>query len=214
MPGRLERFDSDWNATDVGEIRPGAFQHAAGRFLGVDFRIAFVAQDHEAEAVGELLQPAEILSRCHRALRIGRRGDVDRNGSRQRGVVERVEIRQKSVGERGRQIDRFAARRAGAGGIGRIERIRYQDRRSALALADIARRGERGKKQPLAAAVQHQQLGFGIDRPRQVEPGGKPVGGGPAERLDALGDGITAEIGDVLCQHRTDKGRHRMLRLA
>ena len=147
-------------------------------------------------------------------MRIGRRGDVDRDRSRQRGLIERIEIGQKSVGERGRQIDRLAARGARAGGVSRIERIGHQDRRLALALADIARRGEGGEKQPLAAAVQHQNLAFGIDRARQPETGGKPVRGRPAERLDALGDGIAAEIGDVFGQYRADKGGHRVLRLA
>ena len=80
--------------------------------------------------------------------------------------------------------------------------------------ADIARGGDRGEKQSLAAAVQHQDLGFGIDRPRQVEPGREPVRGRAAERLDALGERIAPEIGDVLCQYRADKVRHRVLRFA
>ena len=196
------------------EIRPGTFQHAAGRRLGVDFRIAFVAQDHEAETVGQLFQAAEIFLGGHRALRICRRGEVDRDGAGERRLVERVEIRQKSVGQRGRQIDGLAVRGAGAGRIGRIKRIGHQDRGFAAASADIARRGDRGEKQAFAAAVQHQNFAVGIDGPGQVEPAGKPVRRRPPERLDALGDGIAAEIADVLGQHRADKPRHRMLRLA
>ena len=72
----------------------------------------------------------------------------------------------------------------------------------------------RREKQPLAAAVEHQKLGFGIDRPRQVEPGGKPVRGGAPERLDAFGNRIAAEIGDMLGQYRSDESRHGVLRLA
>ena len=151
------------------------------------------------------LQAAEIIPRRHRALRIGRRGDVDRHRSRQRGFIERVEIGQESVGERGRQIDRLAARGTRAGAIGRIERIGHQDRRPALALADIARGGERREKQPFAAAVEHQKFGLGIDRARQLEPAGEPVCRRPPERLDALGDRIAAEFGDVFGQHRTDE---------
>jgi hypothetical protein len=198
----------------VGEIRSGAFQHAARRRLGIDFRIAFVAQDHEAEPVGELLEAAEIAAGRHRALRVGRRGDVDRDGSGQRGVVERVEVGQKSIGQRGRQIDRLAPRGAGAGGICRIERIGNQDRRPAAALADIAGCRQRREKQALAAAVQHQKLGFGIDGARQIEPGRKPVRGRAAERFDSLRNGIAAEIGDVVGQNRADKVRHRVLRFA
>src|SRR5450631_912880 len=204
---RLER-------NHIGEIRPRAFQHAAGCFPGVNLRIAFVAQNHEAETIGEPLQTCKIAARGHRALRICRRGDEDRDGSRQRGVVERIEVGEKSVGERGRQINRLAARRARAGRVSGIKRVRYQDRRSALAFAGITGGSERGEKQALAAAVEHQKLGLWIYPPRQVEPGGKPVRSRPPERLDALGDGIAAEIADVFGQNRADKGRYRVLRLA
>ena len=147
-------------------------------------------------------------------MRIGGRGDEDRNRPGQRRVVERIEIRQESVGERGRQVDRFAAGGAGAGAVGRIKRIGHQDRGPALARADIAGGGDRREEQPLAAAAQHQNFALGIDRPRQVEPGGQPVRGRAPERLDALGEGIATEIGDVFCQHRPDKVRDRVLRLA
>ncbi len=204
---RLER-------NHIGKIRSGAFQHAAGRFFGINLRIALIAQNHEAETIGERLQAGEIASRGHGSLRIRRRGDEDRHRSRQSGVIQRIEVGEKSVGERGRQIDLLATRRAGAGAIGRIKRIRHQDRRPACTLADIARRRDRREKQALAAAVQHQKLGLGIWRPRQVEPGGKPVRRRPPERFNALGNGITAEFGGVFGQHRADKARHRVLRLA
>jgi len=79
MPGRFERFDQRLKRHDIGEIRAGVFQHAAGRFPGEDFRIAFVAQDHEAEAIGQSLQAREIVGRGHRTLRVRRRGDEDRD---------------------------------------------------------------------------------------------------------------------------------------
>jgi hypothetical protein len=128
---RLER-------DDVGEVGPGAFQRAARGLPGVDFRIALVAQDHEAVAVGELLQPGEVVARGDRALWIGRRGNEDRNGPGERCVVERVEVGQKSVGEGGRQVDGLATGRPGSGAIGRIERVGHQDRRFASARAGIA----------------------------------------------------------------------------
>ena len=48
-------------------------------------------------------------------------------------VVERVEIRQESVGKRGRQIDRLATRGAGARAICRIKWIGHQYRRFSAA---------------------------------------------------------------------------------
>src|SRR5882757_359227 len=68
----------------VGEVGPGAVQDAARRLAGVDLRIALVGEDHEAEAVGELLQPREIAARSDRALRVGGRGDEECHGARQR----------------------------------------------------------------------------------------------------------------------------------
>ena len=76
----------------IGEVGPGAFQRAARRLPGVDFRIALVAQDHEAIMVRKSLQTGKVIARGDRALRIGRRGDEDRDGPRQRRLVERVEI--------------------------------------------------------------------------------------------------------------------------
>ena len=165
-------------------------------------------------AVGEFLQPHEVLARSDRALWIGGRGNEHRNGSGQRRVVERVQIRQESVGERGRQVDQFATGGAGARAIGRIKRVGHQDRGPAPARANITGGGDRCEKQPLAAAAQHQDFAFGIDRPRQVEPGGQPVCGGVPERFDALGKGIAAEFSDVFRQDRPDKIRDRVLRLA
>ena len=181
---------------------------------GVDFRVALVAEDEEAEAVGELLEPHKIVARGDRALRVGGRGDEHRDGTRQQRIVERIEIGQEPVGERGRQVDVLAAGGAGAGAIGGVERIRHQDRRPALAIADMARGGDGGEEQAFAAAVEHQHLGLGIDRAGQGKPARQPVRGRVAERLNALGQRIAAEIGDVLCQHRADEIGHRVLRFA
>jgi hypothetical protein len=164
--------------------------------------------------VRKLLQTGKVVARGDRALRIGRGGDEHRHGPGQRRFVERVEIRQKSVGEGGRQVDRLATGCAGSGAIGRIERVGHQDRRLAPPRPDVAGGRDRREKQPFPAAVQHQDFALGIDRPWQVEPGRQPVRGRPPERLDALGEGIAPEIGDVFCKDGPDKVRDRVLRFA
>ena len=132
----------------VGEVGPGALQRAARRLPGVDLRIALVTQDHEAVTVGELLQLRVVVARGDRALRIGRRGEEDCHRSRQRRLVERVEIRQEAVGARRRQIDRLAISGPRAGGIGRIERIRDQKRGFAFARADVTGGGDCSEENP------------------------------------------------------------------
>ncbi|MGY4599698.1 hypothetical protein ACVWXL_007444 [Bradyrhizobium sp. GM22.5] len=198
----------------AGEIRASAFERAAGRFAGVDLRIALVAEDHEAVAVGELLQANEIIARGHRSLRVGGRGQIERHRARQRRLVDGVEIGQEAVLGGGRQVDRLASSGAGAGAIDRIERVRHQDRGLAGTRADIARSRDGGEEQPLAAAIEDENLALGIERSRQLETRRQPGARGQAERVGALVRGVTAEIGDVLGQYRADEIRHRMLRLA
>ncbi len=147
-------------------------------------------------------------------MRIGGRGDVHRHGSRQSRFVERVEVRQKSVGDGGRKIDRFAAGGAGARAIGRIEGIGHQNGRFALAVSGQANSGLRREEKSFAAAAEHQQFGLGVDGPGQVETPGQPAGCGTPEGLDALGDRVAAEVGNVFGQHRADERRHGVLRLA
>jgi hypothetical protein len=112
------------------------------------------------------------------------------------------------------EAEAAAAGGARAGAIGRIERIRHQDRRPAVAGADITRGGDGGEEQAFAAAVEHQHLGLGIDGARQVESARQPIGDRAAERLDPPGHRIAAELGDVLGQHRADEVGHGMLGLA
>ena len=120
----------------------------------------------------------------------------------------------KPFSARGRQIDRLAARGAGAGAIDRIERVRHQDRRLAGTRADIARGRDRGEEQPFAAAIEDENLALGIEGARQLEARRQPGARGLAERVGALVRGVTAEIGDVFGQHRADEVGHGMLRLA
>jgi len=76
------------------QIRPGTSSTLPARFA-CKFR-CIRRSDHEAEAIGEPLQAAKIRG-SNGALRIGRRGDVDRDRSCQRGVIERIEVGQKPL---------------------------------------------------------------------------------------------------------------------
>ena len=55
---------------DVGEIRPGRFQHAGRRVLAVDLAVAFVGKHQEAETARQRREPVEISAIGDRALRI------------------------------------------------------------------------------------------------------------------------------------------------
>ena len=176
MPGRLERFDSELNASDVLVVGTAGFEHAAGRRLaGVDFRVAFVAEDEEAVAVGERLQLCEVSWGRDGALRIGRRSDVERNGARQQALRDDVEVRKKAVLLRRRQHHGLAAGSLGAGAVDRVERVRHQDRRRALAWRDVALRRDRGKEQAFAAAVEHEDLALRIEWAWQLEASRQPA---------------------------------------
>jgi hypothetical protein len=160
-----ERLEGD----DVGEIISGRGQHAARCVLGVDFRVALVAKHHEAVTVGELLDAIEIVARCHRALRVGRRGEIESDGAIERLGAQRIEVRQEAVVPRGWQKHGFASCRPRAGRVGRVERVGHQDGGFALARADIARRCDASEKQPFAAAVKHQDFCFWIECAGQAE---------------------------------------------
>ena len=193
----------------VGEIGAGRFEHAGGRVLGVDFGIAFVAEHQEAEPPRERDDAREIGQIGNRALRVGGRGDEESDRAREQVLGQRVEIGQKAGRRGGRQIDRLAIGRDGAGGIGGIERIGDQHGRAAAAAADEARRRDGGEKQPLARAVEHQDFVRRIDRARQREAPPEPAGGGRAKRVEALVHGIAAELVDMGGEDRADERRHR-----
>ena len=134
-PGRFERFDSDWNATTLAKSGPGGFQHAGRRLPGVDFRIALVAEDHEAVAVARARSAArDSRAIGDRALRVGGRGEIERDGARQQ---RRRRARRDRAGSRWRawSAGRSARnrRRAAPARIGGIERIGHQDRGPARA---------------------------------------------------------------------------------
>ena len=198
----------------IGEIVSRHFERAGRRVPGVDLAIALVGEDQETVAAGERAEPRQIGAIRHRALRIGRRGEIEGDRARQQRFAERVEIGQEAGPRRGGQIDRLAIGGGRAGRIGGIERIGNQDRGAAGARRDMTFGGEGGEKQSFARAVEHQDFRLGIDRPGQAKAPAEPAGGGAAERFGSLVGRIAAEIGQMGGEHRSDEERDRMLRLA
>ena len=72
---------------DVGEIRPGRFQHAGRRVVAVDLAVAFVGEDEEAVAARQRASRVEIGAVGDRALRVGGRGEIERDRAREQRVV-------------------------------------------------------------------------------------------------------------------------------
>ena len=105
---------------DVLEIRTGGFEHAVRRVFAVNLAIAFVGENDETEAARQRGELFEIREIGDRALRIGRRGEIDRNRARQQLISKRIEIGQEAGGFGCRQIDRLAIGGDRAGGIGGI----------------------------------------------------------------------------------------------
>ena len=127
-PGRLERFESEWKIDDVGEVLAGVFEHAGRRVLPVDFRVALVGEDQEAIAARKRDQALEVGRVGDRALRVRRRGEIERNRAREQLGRQRVEIGQEAVLGGGVEIDRLAVGRDRTGRVDRIERIGDQHR--------------------------------------------------------------------------------------
>ena len=170
-PGRFERFDSEWNTTTFWKSGPAASSMPGGASLAVDLAIAFVGENEEAEAARQRGELFEISAIGDRALRIGRRGEIDRDRARQEFVVERIEIGQKAGRRRRRQIDRLAIGRDRACRISRIERIGDQHRGLAGTLRHVIFGGKRGEEKSLARAVEHQHFGARIDRRARAQSG-------------------------------------------
>ena len=199
---------------DVGEIRRRRLQHAGRRAIAVNLTVAFVAEHQKAEPPRQCGEFRQIIAIGHRALRIRRRCEVERDRARQKLLAERIEIRKKA-GVRGRrQIDRLAAGRQRAGRIRGVERVGNEHRGRAGARLNPALRGNRRKKQPLACAVEHQHFGCRIDRAFEPVARRQPFRNRLAKGVETPVHRIAAEIGDVLRDHRADEGRDRVLRLA
>ncbi len=198
----------------VGEVGAGCFQHAGRFMLAVDLAVAFVGEHQKAEAAREACEFVEIGAGGDRALRVRRRGDVERDRAREQRVVERVEIGQEGAFPCRRQIDRLAIGGERAGAIGGIERIGDQHGRLAGARLDPALGGDGGEKQALARAVEHQDFAVGVDRPRQFVAAAEPLRDRAAERLAAFVGRIAAEFVKMRGDLRADERRDRVLRLA
>ena len=156
----------------------------------------------------------EILAARHRPLRIGGRGEIERDGAGEQIVRERIEIGEEAVLGGRIEIDRLALGRDRAGGVGRIERVRHQDRRLAGALAGKALRRDRGEEQALARAAEHEDFAQRLDRTRERVAAVEPARDGLTETIRAGIARIAAEIRGVLGEDRRDERRHGMLRLA
>ncbi len=202
----------------IGKARAGGFQHAGRLMFAVDLAVAFVGEHQEAVAARQCGQPLQVSARGDRALRIGRRGEIEGDGALQQRIVERVEIGQEGAGARRRQIDRLAAGGQGAGGIGGIKRIGDQHRRQSTilagAFADPAFGGDCREEQAFARAIEHQHVGVRIDRLRKRVAPIQPACRGLAERLDSLVGRVAAEFIEMGGQHRPDEIGDRMLRFA
>ena len=74
--------------------------------------------------------------------------------------------------------------------------------------------GERGEKQSLARAVEHQHFGRRIDRAIEREAAIEPFADGVGELIEALVRRIAAEFLDMRGDDLADESRDRMLRLA
>ena len=184
------------------------------RARAVDLAIALVGENQKAEAPRQRGELLEVSAIGDRALRVRRRGDIERDGARQQRLVERIEVRQEAGLARGRQIHRLAVGADRAGGISGVKRIGNKHRRPPMAGLDPILGGECREKQSLAGAAEHQHFVCRIDRSRQLIAAAEPSGDGNAEFIEALVRGIAAEFRDVSGHDRPDERRNRMLRLA
>ena len=192
----------------------GRFERACRLRLGVDLRIALVAEQEEAVAARERGQPLEIGAVGDRALRIGRRREEHRDGARKQRGIERVEIGKKSALPGRRHVDDLAVGRVGACRIGRVERVRHQDRRPPGAVRDVALRGDRAEKQAFARAVEHEHLAVGIGDAGEAVAPRRPFRRRAAKLRGAFVARIAAELLDVGGDHGADEIGHRVLGLA
>ena len=205
-----ERLEED----HVLEASPAASSAAGRRHLGVDLGIALVAEQQEAVAARERGQPLEIAAIGHRALRIGRCREEHGDGAREQRGIERIEIGKKSALPGRRHVDDLAVGRVRSRRIGRVERVRHQDRRPPGAIRDMAPRSDRAEKQALARAVEHQHLTVGIGHAGELVAPRRPFRRGATKLRRAFIARIAPEILDVGGDHLPDEIGHRVLGLA
>ena len=199
---------------DVGEVGSRRFQHPVWRLARVDFRVAFVGEDEKAVPPRERRKPRQIGEIGDRALRVGRRGEIHRDRARAQRFVEAVEVGHERIGGGRREIDRLAVDRFRRRGVRHVERIGDQDRRLPGARADPALRRDGGEEQALARAAEHDDFVFRIERAFEAVAPAEPIDRRATKLLGAFAERVAAEPREMRRQHRPDKGRNRMLRLA
>ncbi len=165
-------------------------------------------------ALREPDEPRQIGEIGDRALRIGRRAEVECDGAGEQPLVERIEIGEKAGLFGRRQVDRFAQRGFRAGRVGGVERVRHQDRRRTGARPDVAFCGQCGKEQPLAGPVENQHLARRIGHARQAISLREPGRRRRAEAVGSLAERVTAKRSDIGRENGADETGHRVLRFA
>ena len=175
----------------------------------INFRITFIDQQQEIMLHGKRQCFFEIGLIGHRALRIGRIAQIKRAHARQRISIKRVQIGQE-ICLRGRcQIMRLCACRHGGAGINLIKRVRHGHHPIGFWGCDL-----RGQKQPLAGAVERQDL----MRLRHASGNAKAPLQPTARRGLPIGRAgnwrVAAILFDIFADSRKRKRGWRMLRLA
>ena len=186
-----------------------------GGAIAIDLAIAFVAEDEKAVTARQRHELREIRAVGHRALRIGRRREIDRRPcaprDRRSAHRDRAKIRSprsradKPARNRRRwrrrntphKTDWAPARPDGrrAGPTQRFAASAARNRPSRVPLSTSTSRG-------------------GIDGARERVAAVEPLRDGFAESIEPLVHRIAAELIDMGGDHRPDERRNRMLRLA
>ena len=198
----------------IGTDFRGDLQGADRRRVAIDLGIAFVREDLEVVAFGQFQQRGPVRAVGTDPLRVRGRADVGDGRAVQKVGRQRCEIRQETGFRATGQVNRFGARGDRGNGIALIERVRQQDRR-ALAILGFRRQRDAGAEQPLARAVQRQDLRFRVAiafahliAPRQ------PIRDGRTQLGGSLVRGILRQFCGVLQHDRSDKIGNGMLRFA
>ena len=171
-PGRPERLDSEWKVRSRAKLFDcvvAGGERADRRLVEIDVGVAFVREHCEVVLVGSGEQCSPIVFVGAGAFRIG--GRADENGD---CPLEQFRWQRRVVGKeirllRRRHEHRFGAARQRRRRVALIERVRDQDRWP-LAGLRVRRDDERRQEQPLARAVERQQM---LCRDRSPSPAGR-----------------------------------------
>ena len=149
QPGALGEGLEDHDIGKAAMGRQCDLERALWRALAIDLRIAFVGEQHEAEAAGKRDRRRKVAAIRDGALRVRRRAEIERNGAFEQLGIDRLE-----VGEEARR--RRAGEKYGLGAgdrrrcrVGRVEGVGDQHRRPGDRALSRDRRKD-GGEQPLA----------------------------------------------------------------